>query len=137
MLLLVVGLIAPVFAQCPKLNTPPGEPGCPTIQDNALIGISSHESQDSTVRAVLTYSEPMAELLDCIWFNESGRGTRMIGDYGMAFGHYQWWLSLHPDMTYDCAMDYDCSTKKTAEAIEAGHSSWWTTYSRCAYLLNK
>jgi uncharacterized Zn-finger protein len=32
----------------------------------------------------------------------------------LAYGHFQIWLHLHPEVSYDCAMDLDCSARYTA-----------------------
>jgi hypothetical protein len=76
----------------------------------------------------------MAELLDCIWFKESSRGQNMFGDYRngkpMAFGHFQIWLKYHP-VSYDCAMDFECSAEFTEQKIREGQGYLWTTYKGC------
>lgn len=73
-------------------------------------------------------------LLDCMWNKESSRGQNMFGDYRkgipMATGHFQIWLSKHP-ISYDCAMDFDCSAKYTLEQIKAGNGRFWTSYQGC------
>lgn len=123
--------LCPVQAQCPQLNN--YKPLEWLVADsNSLLALSTPSAPETSVRADLgVYSDSMERLLDCLWLNESGRGKSMFGDNGMAFGHFQWWLSKHSNVTYDCAMDYDCSKEKTKEAILAGHSSWWTTYPKC------
>ena len=70
------------------------------------------------------------EILDCMWKKESTRGTNMIGDSGRAIGHFQIWISIHP-VTYECAMDYDCSSIYTAKMIHDGYGYLWTTYKPC------
>ena len=76
----------------------------------------------------------MAELLDCIWFKESSRGQNMFGDYRngkpQAFGHFQIWLKYHP-VSYDCAMDFQCSAEYTEQKIREGQGHLWTVYKSC------
>jgi len=76
----------------------------------------------------------MAELLDCIWFKESSRGQNMFGDYRngkpQAFGHFQIWLKYHP-VSYECAMDFECSAAFTEQKIREGKGHLWTVYKSC------
>ncbi len=81
------------------------------------------------IRAVIVDDE-LEKLLDCIWEKESGRGKNMIGDNGLAFGHYQIHLDKHP-VSYDCAMDYDCARAYTRRMIEVGRGGEWTSYNDC------
>lgn len=76
----------------------------------------------------------LADLLICMWGKESSYGTQMIGDKGMAYGHFQIWLSLHKDVTYNCSMDFLCSLNWTAKKVQEGKGRLWSTYSKC---LNK
>lgn len=77
----------------------------------------------------------MSELLDCLWLNESSRGVRMYGDYWngkpLAYGHYQIHLWQHPTVSYECAMDLECSTAYTANEIRAGRIWQWTKHDYC------
>jgi len=70
------------------------------------------------------------DLLDCMWFLESSRGQNMIGDNGKAIGHFQIHIDKHP-VSYECAMDYDCSSKFTAQMIHEGKGYLWTAYRLC------
>jgi hypothetical protein len=83
---------------------------------------------------IVTEAVMVTPLLDCMWNRESSRGQNMFGDYRkgvpMATGHFQIWLSKHP-ITYDCAMDFDCSAKYTLEQIKAGKGYLWTSYRGC------
>lgn len=97
---------------------------------------------DCAVRAITPPYIPKTEVeavivddtLDCMWKLESSRGTNMYGDYRkgvpMAYGHFQIWISKHP-VTYDCAMDFECSAKYTLEQIEKGNGHLWTSYKNC------
>lgn len=80
--------------------------------------------------------DELEKLLDCIWEKESSRGKNMIGDNGLAFGHYQIHLDKHP-VSYDCAMDFGCSRDYTRQMIKAGKGSWWTAFSPCLKELEK
>jgi len=75
--------------------------------------------------------DDMVDLLDCMWEKESSRGKNMIGDLGLAIGHYQIHISKHPEVSYWCAMDYECSKSWTARQIKEGNGGWWTTYKIC------
>jgi len=85
-------------------------------------------------RATIVDDE-MERLLDCIAENESSNGKNLYGDYRngvpTSFGAYQWRVHLHPQVSYDCAMDYDCAREKAREAIEQGFGWWWTSYNDC------
>ena len=85
-------------------------------------------------RATIVDDE-MERLLDCIAENESSNGKNLYGDYRngvpTSFGAYQWRVHLHPQVSYDCAMDYDCAREKAREAIEQGFGWWWTSYKDC------
>ena len=113
------------------------------IGQSSLVAISNPESPELRSSAVLatdivgTYSgggergsEELEKTLDCMWERESSRGANMIGDNGMAYGHYQIWLSLHP-VSYDCAMDYECSRGYAREMILRGQGWLWTSYKNC------
>ena len=79
--------------------------------------------------------DEMERLLDCLAEKESSNGKNLYGDYRngvpTSFGAYQWRVHLHPQVSYDCAMDYDCARQKTMEAIEQGFGWWWTSYKEC------
>jgi hypothetical protein len=79
--------------------------------------------------------DDMERLLDCLAKKESSNGKNLYGDYRngvpTSFGAYQWRVHLHPQVSYDCAMDYDCARQKTREAIEQGFGWWWTSYKDC------
>lgn len=85
-------------------------------------------------RATIVDDE-MERLLDCLAEKESSNGKNLYGDYRngvpTSFGAYQWRIHLHPQVSYDCAMDYDCARQKTREAIEQGFGWWWTSYNDC------
>lgn len=74
----------------------------------------------------------MARLLDCMWERESQRGDPrfMVGDGGLAIGHYQIHIDCHP-VSYDCAMDFECSRDYTRRMILAGDGWLWTSYDNC------
>ena len=72
----------------------------------------------------------LADLLICMWEKESSYGKFLIGDNGKAFGHFQIWISKH-DITYNCAMDFECSLGFTAQKIKEGKGILWTTYKGC------
>jgi hypothetical protein len=77
----------------------------------------------------------MSELLDCLWLQESSRGIQMYGDYyngkPLAYGHYQIHLWQHPKVSYECAMDYECSTAYVIDEILAGRGWQWTDFNDC------
>ncbi len=79
-------------------------------------------------------TQEQAELIDCVWKAESGRGQNLFGDYReetpMAYGHFQIWLIYHP-ITYECSMDFDCSSAYFLEMVEQGKGKMWTTYNNC------
>ena len=80
-------------------------------------------------RAVIVDND-LERLLDCIWEKESSRGKNMIGDNGLAIGHYQIHIHCH-NVSYDCAMDFECSRDYTRQMILAGKGYLWTTYYKC------
>ena len=79
-----------------------------------------------------SYKERM--VMDCVWREESTRGLEMFGDYRngvpMAYGHFQIWLSRHP-ISYDCAMDYECSSSYFLKMVREDKGYLWTTYEDC------
>ena len=79
--------------------------------------------------------DPMERLLDCIAEKESSNGKNLYGDYRngvpTSFGAYQWRIHLHPQVSYDCAMDYDCARAYTRRMIEVGRGGEWTSYNDC------
>jgi len=93
------------------------------------LGVKNNEFLEGLEWIRNTYPE-MADLLICIWGRESSFGKRLIGDKGKAFGHFQIWVSKHP-VSYDCAMDFECSLNYTAEMIKKDKGNLWTTYSKC------
>jgi len=102
-----------------------------------LEGISPHytphiETYGSLIEGKITPEE--ATLIDCVWKGESTRGKKMFGDYKngvpMAYGHFQIWLSEHP-VTYECAMDFDCSSSYFLKKVREGQGELWTTYKNC------
>lgn len=74
----------------------------------------------------------LADLLICMWQEESSSGKRLIGDHGKAIGHFQIWISKHP-VSYECAMDFQCALAYTAEKIKEGKGFWWTSYKKCLH----
>lgn len=65
---------------------------------------------------------------------ESGFDSSIHGDGGRAHGLWQYHYKKHPELVdnqwgfsaHDCAHDVICSTDKAIDAINAGHSGWWT-----------
>ncbi len=113
------------------------------IGQSSLVAISNPSSPELAPRADITSdfgrtysgggergSEELEKTLDCMWERESSRGANMLGDNGMAYGHYQIWISLHP-VSYDCAMDYECSRGYAREMILRGQGWLWTSYKNC------
>jgi len=80
-------------------------------------------------------NEELENVLDCMYFEESSNGKNLYGDHlngvPRAFGNYQIWLSVHPDVSYECAFDYKCSRDWTKKQILAHHERWWPSYSKC------
>ncbi|MFA5452699.1 MAG: hypothetical protein WC248_03925 [Candidatus Methanomethylophilaceae archaeon] len=142
MAILLSLLITPITHRVTEYQLPETE----TSQQVFLGGFDSptlpQKSLGSLTGSVLdSYSQEwyqgvrMSELLDCLWLNESSRGARMYGDYWngkpLAYGHYQIWLHIHPEVSYDCAMDLECSAAYTADEIRAGRLWQWTRYDYC------
>ena len=77
----------------------------------------------------------MSEILTCLWLDESSYGRYMYGDYyngkPLAYGHFQIWLHIHPEVNYECAMDLDCSARYTADEILEGRGWQWTNFKSC------
>ena len=113
------------------------------IGQNSLIGIVEPvyyrleclKTDDCTTNDYIAHinrSYPqIANLLVCIWKNESTYGANLIGDNGNATGHFQVWLKWHPDIDKECANDFFCSLDWTAKKIRAGKSYLWTTTKLC------
>lgn len=70
------------------------------------------------------------KLIDCIWKKESSRGQNMVGDNGLAIGHFQIHIAVN-GVSEDCAMDYWCSSEYLIEQLMAGNSWKWPTYELC------
>jgi len=90
------------------------------------------ETYGAIVDRTMTLEETI--IADCVWNKESSRGQNMFGDYRdgvpMAYGHFQIWLSLHL-ITYECAMDYNCSLSYFLKEVRMGNGELWTTYKGC------
>ena len=71
-----------------------------------------------------------SEVLICMWEKESSFGIKMVGDHGLAIGHFQIHLDKHP-VSYDCAMDLECSANYTSQMIDKGFGYLWTSYKDC------
>ena len=78
----------------------------------------------------ITKYPELADLLICMWEKESSYGKFLIGDNRKAVGHFQIWISKHP-VSYECAMDFECSLDYTAKMIKEGKGNLWTTYKGC------
>lgn len=100
----------------------------------SFFALKSFEAIDWTKEDYIQYIRQkypkMADLLICMWKNESSFGVNMVGDSGRAIGHFQIWTSIH-DITNNCANDFFCSLDWTANQIEEGRANLWTTYSIC------
>ena len=70
------------------------------------------------------------DILACIATKESGMNPYAIGDQGLAYGYFQIHLDKHP-VSYECAIDYNCSANYTAKKISEGKGYLWTTYYSC------
>ena len=115
----------------------------PNIGQNTLVATLNRpfyaleclESDDCTRTDYITYIKTeypdIANLLVCIWEKESTYGTNLVGDNGKATGHFQVWLSLHPDIDRWCANDFFCSLDWTAKKIKEGKAYLWSTYRLC------
>jgi len=83
----------------------------------------------------------MSALLDCLWLEESSRGVNMYGDYWkgkpLAYGHFQIHLWQHPTVSYECAMDLECSAKYVVHEVFQNRGWQWTPYERCIKSLTK
>ena len=141
-------LITPITHRVTEYQLPETE----TSQQVFLGGFDSptlpQKSLGSLTGSVLdSYSQEwyqgvrMSELLDCLWLNESSRGARMYGDYWngkpLAYGHYQIHLWQHPTVSYNCAMDLECSTKYVVHEVFQNRGWQWTPYERCIKSLTK
>lgn len=77
----------------------------------------------------------MSEILTCLWLDESSYGKYMYGDYyngkPLAYGHFQIWLHMHPEVSYNCAMSLECSAEYTADEILAGRGWQWANFDSC------
>jgi hypothetical protein len=72
------------------------------------------------------------KLVDCMWNEESSRGKNLKrGDHGLAYGHFQIHLIDNPEVTEECAMDYECSKQWTINQLEIGNCWKWPSYYRC------
>lgn len=71
-----------------------------------------------------------ADLLICMWNKESTMGLKMIGDHGLAIGHFHIHINVHP-VSYECAMDLECSADYTSRMIDAGEGHLWTSFKKC------
>lgn len=99
----------------------------PCIFFPQTLGYLIDENKKNLIEA--KYPE-LVNTLICMWGKESSYGKNMIGDEGRAFGHFQIWISKHP-VTYQCAMDFECSLDYTAKMIKEGKGNLWTSYKRC------
>ena len=87
-------------------------------------------SKDEAILIDDEKDEGLDDLLDCMWLKESSRGKNMVGDSGLAIGHYQIHIDIHP-VSYDCAMDFYCSRDYTRMMILKGLGYLWTSYHKC------
>lgn len=99
----------------------------PYIFPSQALGVLIGADKKDLIEA--KYPE-LADILLCMWGRESSYGRKMIGDKGKAFGHFQIWISKHL-VSYDCAMDFECSLDYTARKIKEGKGFLWTSYKKC------
>lgn len=100
--------------------------------------VSNKIDSTSTVKQ---YVEAQAKLLgvsiipvDWILDHESQDGTNMKGDDGKSIGYWMIYLAKHPEVSYACAMNLQCSTQWTLTQILKGNINWWTTWKyRCTW----
>jgi len=99
------------------------------ITGNSIIAPKIQYKKQKTLGSLIT-----SDLVDCVWKRESSRGKNMFGDYKngepRAYGHFQIWLSVHP-ITYECAMDFECSSNYFKKKVSEGKGYLWTTYEEC------
>ena len=96
------------------------------IQNNSLMPLSPIFNGKPEIREIYEKYPQLAETLICLWKEESQNGTNMIGDGRLAIGHFQIHIDKHPEVSYECAMDFSCSLKYTAENIIKGNQNWWS-----------
>ena len=108
--------------------------GLASVNGNTLVAISPAYIPHPQVLGIMMEEPDMTDLIMCLWEKESSFGTQMYGDYRngkpMAYGHFQIWLKYHP-VTYECAMDFDCSSQFVIEQVKAGNGKLWSPYSMC------
>ena len=95
-------------------------------QNNSLLPISYYFNGRIEFIEIYDKYPQLAETLICLWWEESRYGTDMIGDGGLAIGHFQIHIDKHPEVSYECSMDFSCSLKFTAESIMKGNQNWWS-----------
>ncbi len=137
-LLVLLGLLLLAGVILAKGETPlRSEPDANDDYLNSYRQIAPHyvpyvQTYGSLIEGNITQKQ--AELIDCVWKAESSRGQNLFGDYRegvpQAFGHFQVWLIYHP-ITYECSMDFDCSSAYFLEMVEQGKGKMWTTYNNC------
>ena len=95
-----------------------------------LVCASLFASGDDLKELIREKYPELTNLLICMWGKESSFGKFLIGDRGKAIGHFQIWISKHP-VSYNCAMDFECSLDYTAKMIKKGKGNLWTSYKGC------
>jgi len=67
----------------------------------------------------------------CAYNEESDYGRNLTrGDNGRAYGHWQIHLAIH-NISYECAMNFECSTDWTINMWRKGEAHLWTGYNNC------
>ena len=110
----------------------------PKMPQNAVLSPTEGEQEvlvynidELTVREQIEYIALLedfdAEYLIRLAFCESSLNPNAIGKLGEV-GLYQYYLKFHPDVSRECALDVECSTRKTIEKLKQGKHHLWTCH---------
>lgn len=108
-----------------KANTSPAEltPYEETLSYEEKINPVEEEIRRIAKEHNFKWADYLVRLAEC----ESSLNPNAVNDngkYGKDWGLFQWNDYYNPEMK-DCAMDIECSTIATMNAINAGKQSWW------------
>jgi len=114
-----VGDVANTQANTSPTKLPPYE----TLPYEERINPVEEEIRQIAKEHNFKWPDYLVRLAEC----ESSLNPNAVNDngkYGKDWGLFQWNDYYNPEMK-DCAMDIECSTIATMNAINAGKQSWW------------
>lgn len=104
------------------------EAGANSFYPKIRVARKPVESAEETIRRIAKEENYDPEYLVKLAQKESSMDQYAIHinkNKTLDLGIFQWNPRYHPEVDAKCSFDIACATKKTIEALKAGHKNWW------------